>query len=377
MLEQIAIERNGPPAAERYAEFRRRFQRAAGIAPPKAMPHPPRLPRPLRRNLPCRPLRRNSTNPSRKLLPNRARSRRAHGHSHAGRIGRARSRFVGRMGGALAAVGGSDRAGCPAGPPARPSDDSRSRGASQEEDGREAEEAPAFDLELQPVSPAGVAENEALSDGGYDFLRTSRRIWNRPRRPWAFQCRMRRITPRPSAPLWTARLPCFHSAQRRSRCALFRGRATETDLLATCLKNFAPNWANSTRKTKISRRTTIWGSPTAKWACWKKPSANSRKVRQSADKGPAFRYAMQCSTLLGLAFMEKGQPAIAAIWYERALKTPGLDQESILALRYDLGVAQELAGETGAAFKSFSQVYAMNIDYRDVSERIALLGKTR
>jgi tetratricopeptide (TPR) repeat protein len=102
-----------------------------------------------------------------------------------------------------------------------------------------------------------------------------------------------------------------------------------------------------------------------------------QKVASSADKGPAFRYAMQCSTLLGLAFMEKGQPAIAAIWYERALKTPGLDQESILALRYDLGVAQELAGDARAAFSSFSQVYAMNIDYRDVAERIALLGKAR
>jgi hypothetical protein len=75
--------------------------------------------------------------------------------------------------------------------------------------------------------------------------------------------------------------------------------------------------------------------------------------------------------------MEKGQPAIAAIWYDRALKTPGLDQESVLALRYDLGVAQELAGDVKAAFTSFSQVYATNIDYRDVSERIAQLGKTR
>jgi tetratricopeptide (TPR) repeat protein len=102
-----------------------------------------------------------------------------------------------------------------------------------------------------------------------------------------------------------------------------------------------------------------------------------QKVASSGDKAPAFRYAMQCSTLLGLAFMEKGQPAIAAIWYERALKTPGIDQETVLALKYDLGVAQELAGDAKAAFSSFSQVYAMNIDYRDVSERIALLGKAR
>ncbi len=86
---------------------------------------------------------------------------------------------------------------------------------------------------------------------------------------------------------------------------------------------------------------------------------------------------MQCCTLLGLSFIEKGQPAIAALWYERALKTPGLDQESVLALRYDLGVAQQLAGDEAAALQSFSQVYAMNIDYRDVAERIAALGKGR
>ena len=102
-----------------------------------------------------------------------------------------------------------------------------------------------------------------------------------------------------------------------------------------------------------------------------------QKVATANSKGRAFRYAMQCCTLLGLAFMEKGQPAIAVVWYERALQTPGLDQESILALRYDLGVAQEMAGDKDAALKSFSQVYAMNIDYRDIGERIALLQKRR
>ncbi len=100
-----------------------------------------------------------------------------------------------------------------------------------------------------------------------------------------------------------------------------------------------------------------------------------QKVAKASDRGRAFRYTMQCCTLLGLAFMEKNQPAIAAIWYERALQTPGNDPESTLALRYDLGVAQESAGEPEAALKSFSQVYAMNIDYRGVAERIAALQK--
>jgi pilus assembly protein FimV len=100
-----------------------------------------------------------------------------------------------------------------------------------------------------------------------------------------------------------------------------------------------------------------------------------QKVAQAMDRGRKFRYGMQCCTLLGLAFMEKNQPSIAAIWYERALLAPGLDGESTLALRYDLGVAQEMAGEVEDALKNFFQVYAVNIDYRDVGERIAALQK--
>ncbi len=91
-----------------------------------------------------------------------------------------------------------------------------------------------------------------------------------------------------------------------------------------------------------------------------------QKVAKANKQGRPFRYAMQCCTLLGLAFMERGQPSIAAAWYERALETAALDPETVLALRYDLGVAQELAGDTSAARKSFSQVYGVNIDYRDV-----------
>jgi len=100
-----------------------------------------------------------------------------------------------------------------------------------------------------------------------------------------------------------------------------------------------------------------------------------QRVAKAIQEGRPFRYAMQCSTLLGLVFMEKQEPKIAALWYQRALEIPGLEQETILALRYDLGVAEEHAGNSGAALDSFRQVYAMNIDYRDVAERIATLQK--
>lgn len=100
-----------------------------------------------------------------------------------------------------------------------------------------------------------------------------------------------------------------------------------------------------------------------------------QKVAKAIQKGKQFAYAMNCSTLLALSFADKGEPKIAALWYQRALETPGLDQEATLALRYDLGISLEQAGESHAALDSFRQVYAMNIDYRDVADRIATLQR--
>ena len=102
-----------------------------------------------------------------------------------------------------------------------------------------------------------------------------------------------------------------------------------------------------------------------------------QKVAKASDRDQAFRYALQCCTLLGLSFMEKGHPAIAAMWYQRALRIPDLDNETQLALHYDLGVSLDLAGDAAGAQKSFAEVYATNIDYRDIAERLAALEKAR
>jgi len=100
-----------------------------------------------------------------------------------------------------------------------------------------------------------------------------------------------------------------------------------------------------------------------------------QKVAQAVQRGKPFAYSMNCAAMLALSFMDKGEPKIAALWYERALKTPGLDQDAILALRYDLGISLETAGDSSSALDHFRQVYAMNIDYRDVADRIAMLQK--
>ena len=100
-----------------------------------------------------------------------------------------------------------------------------------------------------------------------------------------------------------------------------------------------------------------------------------QRVATSVEGGKPFPYTMNCSTLLALSFMDKGEPKIASLWYRRALALPGLDQATILALRYDLGVSLESAGDSSEALDSFRQVYAINIDYRDVADHIAELQK--
>ncbi len=95
-----------------------------------------------------------------------------------------------------------------------------------------------------------------------------------------------------------------------------------------------------------------------------------QKASKAAEKQRAYQNLFQCCILLGHCFMEKGHPQIAARWYERALKTPGVDEEGATALRYDMGVALEQAGDRKGALNCFLEVYGSNVDYRDVGDRI-------
>ncbi len=95
-----------------------------------------------------------------------------------------------------------------------------------------------------------------------------------------------------------------------------------------------------------------------------------QKVVKASEKTGSSTHLFQVCTLLGVCFIEKGLPAIAVKWYERALKSPGLDEEGALALRYDMGVAHEQAGNRKAALDCFMEVYGANVDYRNVGERI-------
>jgi tetratricopeptide (TPR) repeat protein len=66
-------------------------------------------------------------------------------------------------------------------------------------------------------------------------------------------------------------------------------------------------------------------------------------------------------------------PQAAIKWYEKALKAPELGDEGRLAVYYDLASAYEASGNRKAALDNFMEVYGVNIDYRDVADRIKAL----
>ncbi len=95
-----------------------------------------------------------------------------------------------------------------------------------------------------------------------------------------------------------------------------------------------------------------------------------QKTCQAVDHGHPFPQVMQTYTWLAQCFLDKGVPQAAIRWYDKALATPGVDEETRTALHYELAAAYETAGDKPSALKHFMEVYGRNIDYRDVAERI-------
>ena len=92
---------------------------------------------------------------------------------------------------------------------------------------------------------------------------------------------------------------------------------------------------------------------------------------QLASKDP--KRAVECASMLGLCFLEKGMPQLAIKWYRKGLEMPEITEEEHIGLLYDLGSAYQEVGDTDQAQKAFMEVYGMNSNYRDIVTRIKAL----
>lgn len=65
------------------------------------------------------------------------------------------------------------------------------------------------------------------------------------------------------------------------------------------------------------------------------------------------------------------QLSSAAIeWFNRALKVENLNSDESMAMKYELANAYEMSGDTERAVEYFEQIYAEDIEYRDVANRL-------
>ena len=83
---------------------------------------------------------------------------------------------------------------------------------------------------------------------------------------------------------------------------------------------------------------------------------------------------LECASMLGICFVEKGMPKLAVKWFEKGLCAPGRSEEEYQGLRYDLASALEQAGETERALALFTELYGQDASFRDVADKLRQLG---
>lgn len=92
---------------------------------------------------------------------------------------------------------------------------------------------------------------------------------------------------------------------------------------------------------------------------------------QVASKDP--KRTVECCSMLGLCFLEKGMPQLAIKWYNKGLEVPEITEDEHTGLLYELANAHVEVGDTTQAHKTFVEIYGVNSNYRDVAERIKQL----
>jgi tetratricopeptide (TPR) repeat protein len=79
---------------------------------------------------------------------------------------------------------------------------------------------------------------------------------------------------------------------------------------------------------------------------------------------------VECCSMLGLCFLEKGMPQLAIKWYRRGLEAPDIKEVEMVGLLYDLGCVYQNTGDVDQAYKTFLEVYGFNTNYRDIVHRV-------
>jgi tetratricopeptide (TPR) repeat protein len=97
---------------------------------------------------------------------------------------------------------------------------------------------------------------------------------------------------------------------------------------------------------------------------------NAANLTRPEDGTPRF---FQCCNMLGHCFVQKGMPRAAVLWFKKGIDTPGRSPEEYKALQYELGSAYEQMNDLQRAIGAFTEVYGVDVGYRDIGDRISEL----
>ncbi|HXC69932.1 MAG TPA: tetratricopeptide repeat protein [Pyrinomonadaceae bacterium] len=82
---------------------------------------------------------------------------------------------------------------------------------------------------------------------------------------------------------------------------------------------------------------------------------------------------LQCCNMLGHCFIRKGMPEAAVLWFKKGLGAPGHSEDEYQALRYELASAYEQLGDLKQAREFYTEVYGVDVSYREVAEKLSQL----
>ena len=85
----------------------------------------------------------------------------------------------------------------------------------------------------------------------------------------------------------------------------------------------------------------------------------------------------EAASTLGRLYRQRGEPARAIEWFERATQASAPTADDEHSVLYELGSVLESAGETARALAVFLELQAGAGEYRDVSKRIDHLARVQ
>jgi tetratricopeptide (TPR) repeat protein len=94
---------------------------------------------------------------------------------------------------------------------------------------------------------------------------------------------------------------------------------------------------------------------------------------QKALRGATQR--IRAYEALGQCFIDRNEPDVAITVLGRALREPGMEDEDLIGVLYLLGFASEGSKKPRDAAAYYQRVFAIDIDFRDVSKRLKQMTK--